>query len=293
VSYLLLILTTICIFAILTVTLNLLVGYTGIPSFAHGAFFGIGAYVVSLAVVKLGLPFLVAILVGVVVTGLIAALVGIPALRLGGDYFFLACFALIFISTRILSNWEDLTNGARGLYGIPRPSLFGQAVGSGLPFLVLSLAALIVVMLVVWRLVHSPYGLTLQAIRDDELAAATLGRNVTLAKVVVFGIGAGLAAVAGGLFATFYGVIEPNSFGVPVIILLFSMLFIGGAGNLYGPILGAAILLALPEGLRLLGIEGAKAGEIQQMIYGLLLVVLMLFRPQGLAGKYLLERQHA
>jgi branched-chain amino acid transport system permease protein len=288
-DYLLTILITACIYAILTLSLNLLVGYTGIPSFAHGAFFGVGAYVVALLMLKLSVPWFAAVLIAVVVTGLIAALVGLPALRLGGDYFFLACFAIIFITVSILFNWRDVTNGAYGLLGIPRPSFFGERVGSGLPFLLLSAAALGVVWLVIWRLVHSPWGLTLQAVRDDPLVARTLGRDVTRARVLAFGIAGGLAAVAGGLFASYYGVIEPNAFGVPIVILLFSMLFIGGAGNLYGPVLGAVLLLLLPEGLRLLGLPGVKAAEIQQVIYGLLLVVLMLFRPQGLVGKHLVE----
>jgi branched-chain amino acid transport system permease protein len=288
-NYVILLLIGLCIYAILTLSLNLLVGYTGIPSFAHGAFFGIGAYMVALAMVRLGVPFLLAVLLAVIGTGVIAALVGVPALRLGGDYFFLACFAIIFIVTRILFNWQDVTNGPYGVYGIPKPSFFGATVGSGLPFLLLSLAALALVLFVIWRLVHSPYGLMLQGIRDDELVVSTLGRDVTRAKVVVFAIAGGLAAVAGGLYATFYGVIDPSAFGVPVIILLWSMLFIGGAGNLYGPVLGAGLLLFLPEGLRLLGIESVKAGEIQQMIYGLLLIFLMIFRPQGLAGRHMVE----
>ena len=288
-NYVVLLLTGLCIYAILTLSLNLLVGYTGIPSFAHGAFFGIGAYMVALAMVRLGVPFLLAVLLAVIGTGVVAALVGVPALRLGGDYFFLACFAIIFIVTRILFNWQDVTNGPYGVYGIPKPSFFGATVGSGLPFLLLSLAALALVLFIIWRLVHSPYGLMLQGIRDDELVVSTLGRDVTRAKVVVFAIAGGLAAIAGGLYATFYGVIDPSAFGVPVIILLWSMLFIGGAGNLYGPVLGAGLLLFLPEGLRLLGIESVKAGEIQQMIYGLLLIFLMIFRPQGLAGRHMVE----
>jgi branched-chain amino acid transport system permease protein len=288
-NYAILLLIGLCIYAILTLSLNLLVGYTGIPSFAHGAFFGIGAYMVALAMVRLGVPFLLAVLLAVIGTGVVAVLVGVPALRLGGDYFFLACFAIIFINTRILFNWQDVTNGPYGVYGIPKPSLFGATIGSGLPFLLLSLAALALVLFVIWRLVDSPYGLMLQGIRDDELVVSTLGRDVTRAKVVVFAIAGGLAAVAGGLYATFYGVIDPSAFGVPVIILLWSMLFIGGAGNLYGPVLGAGLLLFLPEGLRLLGMESVKAGEIQQMIYGLLLIFLMIFRPQGLAGRHMVE----
>jgi branched-chain amino acid transport system permease protein len=288
-NYVVLLLTGLCIYAILTLSLNLLVGYTGIPSFAHGAFFGIGAYMVALAMVRLGVPFLLAVLLAVLGTGVVAALVGVPALRLGGDYFFLACFAIIFIVTRILFNWQDVTNGPYGVYGIPKPSLVSATIGSGLPFLLLSLAALALVLFIIWRLVHSPYGLMLQGIRDDELVVSTLGRDVTRAKVVVFAIAGGLAAVAGGLYATFYGVIDPSAFGVPVIILLWSMLFIVGAGNLYGPVLGAGLLLFLPEGLRLLGLESVKAGEIQQMIYGLLLIFLMIFRPQGLAGRHMVE----
>lgn len=286
-NYVILLLTLTCIYAILTVSLNLLVGYTGIPSFAHGTFYGVGSYVVVLSMMRLGMPFPVAVLLGVLATGIIAGLVGLPALRLGGDYFFLACFAIIFIGLRIMFNWQDVTNGAQGIYGIPRPSLFGVTVTSGLPFLLFSAAALALVVLVVWRLVASPYGLTLQAIRDDELVAATLGRDVTRVKGVVFAIAGGLAAVAGGLNASFLGVMEPNMFAVGTIILLWAMLFIGGAGNIYGPVLGAAALVFLPEGLRLVGIEGVKSGEIQQAIYGLTLVLLMLFRPQGLAGKYL------
>ena len=117
------------------------------------------------------------------------------------------------------------------MYGIPKPSPVSATIGSGLPFLLLSLAALALVLFIIWRLVHSPYGLMLQGIRDDELVVSTLGRDVTRAKVVVFAIAGGLAAVAGGLYATFYGVIDPSAFGVPVIILLWSMLFIGGAGT--------------------------------------------------------------
>src|SRR4051812_36200002 len=152
-NYVVLLLTGLCIYAILTLSLNLLVGYTGIPSFAHGAFFGIGAYMVALAMVRLSVPFPLAVLLAVIGTGVIAALVGVPALRLGGDYFFLACFALIFINTRILFNWQDVTNGPYGVYGIPKPSFFGATIGSGLPFLLLSLAALALVLFVIWRLV--------------------------------------------------------------------------------------------------------------------------------------------
>jgi branched-chain amino acid transport system permease protein len=288
-SFLLFVLTLACIYAILTLSLNLLVGYAGVPSFAHGIFFGIGSYTVVLGMLKLHLPYLAALILGVLLTGVVAALVGVPALRLGGDYFVVACFAFIFIALRILFNWQGLTNGAYGLYGIARPNLFGLTVGSGWPYLALALIGLLLVLAVIWRLVSSPYGLMLQAIRDDELVAESLGRDVTRAKIVLFAIAGSLTAVAGALFAPFISVIEPNVFGIGLIILLWAMLFIGGSGNLYGPILGALVLVMLPEGLRLLGISGAKAGELQQMIYGMLLVVLMFVRPQGLVGKFRVE----
>jgi branched-chain amino acid transport system permease protein len=288
-DYLVYLLIVICIYVILTVSLNSLVGEARIFSFAHAAFFGIGAYATSILMVKGGWNFFPALGAAFVVTGCIAAVSGIPALRLGGDYFVLACFALQIIVERILNNWESLTGGPYGLYGIPRPSLFGHVLTDNRSFVLLALAIAGIVVWAYGRWMKSPYGLTIRTLAEDEVVAASMGRDVTRVKVVLFAITAATAALAGGLYAVLYGVVDPTAFGIHVIILLWAMLFVGGMGNLKGPILGAVVLLCLPEALRFIGVQGAKTGQVQQMAYGLFLVGAMLFRPQGLAGEHRAE----
>ena len=288
-DYLIYLLIVMCVYVILTVSLNSLVGEARIFSFAHAAFFGIGAYTAAILMVKAGWNFIPAAVAAFAVTSIIAALSGIPALRLGGDYFVLACFALQIIVERIFNNWESLTGGPYGLYGIPRPSLFGYVLTNNRIFLLL---ALMIAGLVIWvygRWMKSPYGLTLRILGEDEVVAASMGRNLTRLKVTLFAITGGTAALSGALYAVLYGVVDPSAFGIHVIILLWAMLFVGGMGNLKGPILGAMVLLSLPEALRFIGIHGAKAGQVQQMAYGLFLIVAMLFRPQGLAGEHRVE----
>ncbi len=288
-DYLIYLVIVICIYVILTISLNSLVGEAGIFSFAHGAFFGIGAYTAAILMVKSGWNFVPAAVAAFVLTTFIAAIAGIPALRLGGDYFVLGCFALQIIVERVLNNWESLTGGPYGLYGIPRPAFFGYVLTSNRAFIVL---ALFVVALVVWayrRWMRSPFGLTLRALREDEVVVASMGRDIVWLKVTLFGLAGGTAALAGALYAPLYGVVDPTAFGISLTILLWAMLFVGGTGNLRGPILGAVVLLLLPEALRFLGVRGARAGQVQEMMYGLLLIAAMLFRPQGLAGERRVE----
>ncbi len=283
-DYLIYLLIGICVYVILTVSLNSLVGEAKIYSFAHGAFFGIGAYTASILMVKAGWNFIPATVAAFAVTGVIAALSGIPALRLGGDYFVLACFAFQIIMERIFNNWESLTGGPYGLYGIPRPSFFGYTLTNNRVFVLLALAIAGLVIWVYGRWMRSPYGLTLRIVGEDEVVATSMGRDLTRLKVTLFAITGGTAGLSGALYASLYGVVDPSAFGISVIILLWAMLFVGGMGNLRGPILGAVVLLLLPEALRFMGLHGAQAGQVQQMAYGLLLIAAMLFRPQGLAG---------
>ncbi len=288
-EYLIYVTTLACIYVILASSLNLVVGYSGIFSFAHAAFYGIGAYTAAILTTKLGLNFLPAIVAGIAITAAIGAAVGIPALRTGGDYFILACLAFQLVTTRVFNNWVDVTGGPYGIFGIPRPRILDLSLSSGILYLPLALVCALLVVFACRRLIMSPYGLTLQAIREDEMVAQVLGRDVTLAKIIIFAISGGMAAIAGGLYAYYLGVVDPGSFGIPEIILMWAMIFVGGTGSLKGPVLGAVLLIFLPQALRLLGLQGAKAGEAQQMVYGLALVLLVLFRPHGLAGKYRVE----
>jgi branched-chain amino acid transport system permease protein len=285
-EYLLHIFILIGIYVILAESLNLIVGYTGLLSIAHAAFYGVGAYVTALMALKLGSPFLVNLLCAIVISGLLGGVVGIPSLRIRDDYFVIATFAFQVIAFSILNNWVSFTGGPMGLPGIPQPVLFGWEISSHYEFLLLvgGLAAF-----TVWichRIIQSPFGRVLTAIREDEVFTMAAGKNVAAYKVIVFMIGSFLAAIAGALYAHYISFIDPTSFTVMESIFIISIVIIGGAGSLWGPVVGAALLVMLPEMLRFIGLPSSVAANIRQIIYSGLLVVFMMWRPQGLMGEY-------
>ncbi|MFH1941243.1 MAG: branched-chain amino acid ABC transporter permease [bacterium] len=289
-TYLLHILIYIGIFSILSISLNLLVGYTGILSIAHAAFYGMGAYVAALMALKLHSPFLLNLVLAVIASGTLGALVGIPSLRIKDDYFIIATFAFQVIVFSVLNNWVSFTGGPMGLPGIPQPVIFGVRVSSHIGFLILVGLLCCLTFWLSGRIVKSPYGRVLKAIREDEVFAQSFGKNVAAFKVKTFMIGAGLAAIAGVMYATYISFIDPTSFTVMESIFIISIVIIGGAGSLWGPVLGAAVLVALPELLRFVGLPNAVAANIRQMLYGGLLVAFMLWRPRGFVGKYGFKR---
>ena len=285
-EYLLHILILIGIYVILAESLNLIVGYTGLLSIAHAAFYGVGAYVAALMALKLNSPFLVNIICAIVISGLLGGLVGIPSLRIKDHYFVIATFAFQVIAFSILNNWVSFTGGPMGLPGIPQPVIFGWVVSSHVEFLVL---VGIFALLTVWichRIVTSPFGRVLTAIREDEVFTLSVGKNIAFCKVAVFIIGSGMAAIAGALYAHYISFIDPTSFTVMESIFIISIVIIGGAGSLWGPVIGAIVLVMLPEVLRFVGMPSSIAANMRQILYGGLLVVFMMWRPQGLVGKY-------
>ena len=285
-AYILHILIFIGIYAILAVSLNLLAGYTGILSIAHAAFYGVGAYVAALMALNFHSPFLLNLFLAVGAASILGALVGIPSLRIKDDYFVIATFAFQVIVFSVLNNWVSFTGGPMGLPGIPQPVIFGLKISSHISFLVL---IFILCAFTLWfsnRIVKSPFGRVLKAIREDEVFALSFGKNVAAFKVQVFMIGAGLAAIAGVLYATYISYIDPTSFTVMESIFIISIVIIGGAGNLWGSVLGAVVLVALPELLRFIGLPNSIAANIRQILYGGLLVAFMLWRPQGFIGEY-------
>jgi len=285
-DYLLHILILIGIYVILSLSLNLIAGYTGILSIAHAAFYGVGAYVAALMALKLGTPFLANVICAIILSGLLGALVGIPSLRIRDDYFVIATFAFQVITFSVLNNWVSFTSGPMGLPGIPQPRIFGLQVSSHWQFLVLVGICAILVFLAARRIVESPFGRVLKAIREDEVFALAAGKNVAAYKVLVFVIGAAMASVAGALYATYITFIDPTSFTVMESIFIISIVIIGGAGNLWGSVLGAAVLVILPEALRFVGLPSSVAANVRQIIYGALLVAFMMWRPQGFIGEY-------
>ncbi|HEX6748085.1 MAG TPA: branched-chain amino acid ABC transporter permease [Longimicrobium sp.] len=285
-SYLLHLLIMLGIYAILAWSLNLLVGYAGLLSLCHAAFFGLGAYTSALSMVNLGAGFWLAVILAVTLNLLLSFAISLPSLRLRGDYFVLASLGFQAVVFAVLYNWVDLTHGPYGISGIPRPTLFGIVIDSPATLALFTGTVSAGCGGLLYLVGHSPYGRTLKTIREDEVAATALGKNVTVFKVSAFALASGFAAVAGALFASQLRYVDPTSFTLLESVFILSILVIGGAGNFSGPLAGTALMVTLPEALRFLGLPDAVAANLRQVIYGLLIILLMRFRPQGLIGEY-------
>lgn len=285
-AYLLHILILINIYIIIAISLNLIAGYSGILSIAHAAFYGVGAYAAALLAVHFGTPFLLNVLFAMAAAGMVAAIVAVPSLLIHDDYLVIATFGFQMILFSIFNNWVSLTRGPLGIPGIPQPNIFGWQVSSHVEFLILTGILAAIVYGFARRLVHSPFGRALKALREDEVFAQSLGKNVTRYKIQVFVIGGALAAISGALYAHYVTFIDPTSFTILESIFMISLVIVGGAGSLRGSIAGAAVLIVIPELLRFLGMPNAIAANMRQILYGTLLVLFMLFRPQGLLGEY-------
>lgn len=285
-NYLWHILVMINIYTILALSLNLVAGYTGLLSLCHAAFYGIGAYATTLLMMKAGWGFFPSLIVAILLTAALSLIIAVPSLRLKGDYFVLATLGFQIIVFVILYNWVSLTRGPYGIPGIPIPKVFGAEVNTVFRYFLFSGFFALLCGLLLWMLKTSPFGRVLRAIREDEVAAAALGKNVPLFKVAAFAIAAAFAAVPGALFAGYMRYIDPTSFTLMESVFIISIVIIGGAGNFVGPIAGAVFMVLLPEALRFLHIPDAIAANMRQIIYGLLLIILMRYRPQGLFGEY-------
>lgn len=289
-DYLLHILILIFIYSIVGISLNLVAGYTGLLSLSHAGFYGIGAYTAALLSLNFGVSFLLTIPAAILVASFFGLLIGWPSLRIRDDLFVITTFGFQIILFQIMNNWMELTNGPLGLPGIPQPELFGYRLSSHIDFLVLSVMLAALVYLVARRLTNSPFGNVLRAIREDELFAESLGKNVSLYKVSVFAIGAGLSAIGGAIYAYYITFIDPTSFTITESIFMLSIVIVGGSGRLGGSIIGAILLVSIPELLRFLDIPNAIAANMRQILYGGLLVAFMMFRPKGIWGEFSFRR---
>ncbi len=284
-EYLIHILIIINIYIILTVSSNLLVGLANLLSLGQAAFYGIGAYLTVLALMQLGLTLIPALLFAILITGLIALLLGYISIKFEGDYFVLATLGFQIIIYTILYNWISVTRGPYGIPGIPAPKFINLfEIDTTYLFLLLSSVLAIITVLFFYKLIHSPFGRALRAMKDDKLALTSLGRNVTKLKIWTFVLAASFAAISGFIYATYISYIDPTSFNLDESIFIISAVLIGGTGNIKGPVLGAVFVVILPEILRFVGLPDSIAANMRMIIYGLSLVLLMLYRPQGIAG---------
>ena len=202
------------------------------------------------------------------------------------DYYALASFGFNIIIFSVFLNWQELTRGPLGIPGISKPSFFDLDFSSNLSFLGLSLAILAIIYFASRFIVNSSFGRVLKAIREDEKAIQVFGYNTLYYKLAIFVISATMAAVAGSLFASYITFIDPSSFWLMESIFILAIVILGGLSNLKGSLLGALFLILLPEALRFVGLPNDIAAQMRQVIYGVILIILMLYRPQGLAGEY-------
>lgn len=273
------------IYSIIAVSTNLMVGIIGIFSISQAAIMGVGAYTVALMTLSQAAPFPVAIAVAMLLCALLNILLALPSLRVAGDYFVVTSFGCQLVATAVFINWAELTGGTGGIPGIRRPQLFGREIASSGEFLALSSLILAAAALGFWLLMRSPFGRTIHAIRQDELGVLAAGKPVLGAKVTVSAISGVYAGLAGGMYAVYLSFIDPTSFDIHASILILAMLVVGGARTLTGSILGPFVLLALPQALALVDVPSTVAGSLRQLLYGILLVAFMMFRPRGIAGK--------
>lgn len=277
------------IFAIyggLAVSLNLIVGYTGLLSVTHAAFYGIGAYVTAILLTGYGVGFFTSVIGGILVSAVIALLIGYVMSRFKEDYYALVSFGFNIIVYSIFLNWQEVTRGPLGIPGIDRPSLFGFEFSESWSFLALSLVFGLILYGISAFIVNSSFGRVLKAIREDEKALSVFGYNTNIFKLAIFVISAAMAAVCGSLFASYITFIDPSTFSLNESIFILAIIILGGLANLRGAVLGALALVLLPEILRFVGFPTDIAAQMRQVVYGLLLILLMLYRPQGLLGEF-------
>lgn len=275
-----------CIYGTLALSLNMVVGMAGLLSLAQAAFYGIGAYVAAIGMTELGLGFFSTLLLGMLANGILAFVVGKILSRFQGDYYAIVSAGLSVIVFSVLLNWKDLTNGPLGIFGIPKPEIGSFRLVSNFSYLVLCLAAVALSCGIYVLFDRSSFGRTLKALREDEQLTRLQGYNTKHFKSIVFVVSAMMSGIAGAMFASYISFIDPSTFQLKEGIFLFTIIIVGGLSSAKGSIVGALILISLPEVLRFIGLPYETAAQLQQIIYGALLVLMMILRPQGLFGKY-------
>jgi len=230
--------------------------------------------------------FFWSLLLGMLVTGACSLLIGFVLSKFREDYYALGSFGFNIIVYSIFLNWQSLTRGPLGIPGISRPSLFGFTFSENIWFLILSAVILGLIFLVCQYITNSSFGRVLKAIREDEEAIAVFGYRTLWYKLAIFVIGAMIASVAGSLFASYITFIDPSSFALMESIFILAIIILGGLANNRGSIIGAVCLILLPEILRFVGFPDDVAAQMRQVTYGVILILLMLYRPQGLVGEY-------
>ena len=265
------------LYAVLALGLNLVVGQAGLLNLGYVAFYAVGAYTYAILSTRYGLPFWPGLAAGAASAAFISLLIGLATLRLRGDYFAIVTLGLGEITRIVLNNWDSLTGGPNGVSGIGRPVLFGHALTRPLEFYYLILVIAALTVFAMHRIMDSRIGRAWVAIREDEVAAEAMGVNTFRLKLLAFVLASAWAGMAGVFFASKMAFISPESFTFFESVMILCMVVLGGMGSIPGIILGAFLLIVLPEVLR-------GVADYRMLGFGIALVLMMIFRPQGLLG---------
>lgn len=298
-TYVLTLLLLFVVSALLALSANVLIGYCGLLTMAHAGYFALGAYTYALLTVSFGYDWLIIAPAAALVGGVASLAISIPSWRFRGDYFIIMSLAAqnvlysffnnFYEAGHPLGSWPNLTNGPAGIAGIGHPRVASRAIESIPAITALAVVVAVIVLFLLRRLLVSPWGRMLVAMRDDELALRSLGKDVRVAKLTAVATACALAAVAGTIHAAYFSYVDPTLASLDRSILLLSMVMIGGTANFTGPVIGAGLLVLFPEVLRALRVSGPNIGHVQLATYGVLLLLFIHFRPQGIAGRYRLE----
>lgn len=277
------------IYILLGISANQKVGYSGLLSLAQAVFYGLGAYTMALLTTKLQLSFWLGFIASIFSVTLLAIIIAYIAGKVRDLYYTLATLSIQIIFFAIVYNWIDITNGPYGVVGIPAPSFFGFECKTPLHFAMVGGGFLLLILLFYNSWLKTDSHRFLLAAKDDRIALMTLGKNPKKYIRISVIISAIVAAIAGNLYAGYASYIDPSSFTLEESILILSIVLIGGAGRLIGPITGASIYILLPEILKFLNLPDSIAANLRMILFGLLLVLIVRFRPKGLFGTTIVE----
>jgi branched-chain amino acid transport system permease protein len=296
-NYIVHVLTMLGIYLLLAHSLNLFSGFTGLTSFCHAIFFSVGAYAYALLrldasptlhtgnLMAVGeLSFVPAFILAGLIATAVSLVLGSICLRFRGEHFVFATVGFQMIGFVIFCHCDKFTGGQFGIYGIPRPSLFGYTVIEPWHYSFLIGGCVAVVLTILMVLYRSPFGLALQMVREDERGARSLGVDTNRAILLAFALSGGIAGLAGALYSSYITYIDPSVSSLQESILLVTLLMLGGRGNFKGPCIGSLAIMSVPELLRYFGLPNGIAANLREIFYGVILIALIFSRPQGLAG---------
>ncbi len=286
-EYILSLLTITVILVLLAQSYNLSFGLTGLLNLGHIIFYGIGAYTAAILNTKFGVGFFENLILAILITGGFATFFGLLCLRLSGHYLAIATLGAAMITSVVANNWMSLTNGPLGIRGIENPIVFGYHFDSALSIFSLYFIIVSFCLFLLYKIFHSPYGRILRAIKDDELAAISVGKNVFSAKIWSLILSASFTGIAGVLYAHYRLFLDPSIFALPEIIFAILIVVVGGRGNFWGCILSVLFLQFISEIPRFFGFPDEIVGATRNILFASLLIAVMFWKPNGLFDKQL------